>query len=179
MEAAGDLTGTKVVVHVYPDQDEQRFVDTLKLAQRTLYVNIALSGAVPQYDICSHPNILSVMGYSRPGGLGQAARYIVTEGTATSISLTTADIRCLFPRLNYSPIDYIPFTEHFSSLRGTSKLRMYLQMARSHDVPDTSTKLMCFCIGGRSSCTYILTQTLTQWMSSSSECMEADGHQPC
>lgn len=82
VEAAGDLTGTKVVVHVYPDQDEQQFVETLKLARRTLYVNIALSGAVPQYDICSHPNVLSVMGYSRQGGLGQAA-YIVTEGMAT------------------------------------------------------------------------------------------------
>lgn len=36
VEAAGDLTGTKVVVHVYPDQDEQQFVETLKLARRTL-----------------------------------------------------------------------------------------------------------------------------------------------
>ncbi|EIW51844.1 uncharacterized protein TRAVEDRAFT_54268 [Trametes versicolor FP-101664 SS1] len=65
VEAAGDLTGMKVVVHVYPDQDEQQFVETLKLARRTF-----------------HPSILSVMGYSRRGSLGQAA-YIVTEGMAT------------------------------------------------------------------------------------------------
>ncbi|EIW51878.1 uncharacterized protein TRAVEDRAFT_54298 [Trametes versicolor FP-101664 SS1] len=62
VKAAGDLTGTKVVVHVYPDQDDLLFIEALKFARRIF-----------------HSNILSVMGYSRPGGLGQAA-YIVTEG---------------------------------------------------------------------------------------------------
>lgn len=47
VKAAGDLTGTKVVVHVYPDQDDLLFIEALKFARRILYVNIALSGVVP------------------------------------------------------------------------------------------------------------------------------------
>lgn len=53
MEAAGGLTGTKVVVHVYPNHDDQRFVDAVKSAQQTLYVKIILT----KPRIVSHSDI--------------------------------------------------------------------------------------------------------------------------
>ncbi|EIW51863.1 uncharacterized protein TRAVEDRAFT_54282 [Trametes versicolor FP-101664 SS1] len=61
VKAAGDLTGTQVVVCAYPSRDDQRFVEHLNAAQQT-----------------RNPFVLSVLGYSRPGNPCDAA-YIVTE----------------------------------------------------------------------------------------------------
>ncbi|EIW51842.1 uncharacterized protein TRAVEDRAFT_54266 [Trametes versicolor FP-101664 SS1] len=61
LKAAGEMSGTQVVVYTYPSHDDQRFVVALKSAKQ----------------IC-HPYVLTVLGYSRPGSPGEAA-YIVTE----------------------------------------------------------------------------------------------------
>ncbi|KAL1945756.1 hypothetical protein VTO73DRAFT_1758 [Trametes versicolor] len=85
VKAAGELSGTNVVVYTYPNRGIERFTEAIKFAKQSC-----------------HPYVPAILGYSRPGGPGEAA-YIVTE-------------------------DYLPFVDYVSSLRGTSKLRAYLQM---------------------------------------------------
>ncbi|EIW51881.1 uncharacterized protein TRAVEDRAFT_54300 [Trametes versicolor FP-101664 SS1] len=61
VKAAGELSGSQVIVHMYPDGDNGRFVEAVKSAKQTY-----------------HPYILAMLGYSRPGDPGEAS-YIVTE----------------------------------------------------------------------------------------------------
>ncbi|KAL1939152.1 hypothetical protein VTO73DRAFT_10193 [Trametes versicolor] len=61
VEAAGNLTGTQVVVYEYPSRDDRQFMEAVKFAKRT-----------------RHPHLLAMIGYSRSGNPGDAA-YIVTE----------------------------------------------------------------------------------------------------
>ncbi|EIW51851.1 uncharacterized protein TRAVEDRAFT_54273 [Trametes versicolor FP-101664 SS1] len=82
VEAAGNLTGTQVVVYEYPSRDDRQFVEAVKFAKRT-----------------RHPHLLAMIGYSRSGNPGDAA-YIVTEvgrrytqiGTATRRTYYTETI---------------------------------------------------------------------------------------
>lgn len=73
----------------------------------------------------SHPYILAMLGYSRPGDPGEAS-YIVTEGTPTSYE-HHGDRNGL---LTCSSIDYHPFINYLSSFHGTKKLRVFIQMVR-------------------------------------------------
>ncbi|KAL1939172.1 hypothetical protein VTO73DRAFT_10213 [Trametes versicolor] len=61
VKAAGELSGSQVIVHMYSDGDNGRFVEAVKSAKQTY-----------------HPYILAMLGYSRPGDPGEAS-YIVTE----------------------------------------------------------------------------------------------------
>ncbi|KAL1945645.1 hypothetical protein VTO73DRAFT_1647 [Trametes versicolor] len=85
VQATGELSGTQVVVHAYPNHDDQGFVEAVKFAKQTY-----------------HPHMLAMLGYSRPGGPGEAT-YIVME-------------------------HYIPFLEYLGLLRGADILRAYLKM---------------------------------------------------
>lgn len=52
VEAAGNLTGTQVVVYEYPNRGSQLFVEAVNLARQSRrYVQIALPGDVHQTDI--------------------------------------------------------------------------------------------------------------------------------
>lgn len=89
IRGAGELSGMQVVVYGYPNSHDQRFVEDIKYAKQAWYVSLRI--ACP--ELChisyyrrahSHPFLLAVLGYSRPGDPGEVA-YIVTEG---------ASIRC-------------------------------------------------------------------------------------
>ncbi|EIW55784.1 uncharacterized protein TRAVEDRAFT_73572 [Trametes versicolor FP-101664 SS1] len=85
VKAAGELSGTQVVVHVYPARDKSGFMEAVTCGHQTC-----------------NPYILAMLGYSRPGTVGEAP-YIVTE-------------------------DYSPLTEYLRSLHGTDLFRAILRM---------------------------------------------------
>lgn len=88
LKAAGEMSGTQVVVYTYPSRDDQRFVDALKSAKQIWYVSRLTWQAglcISHYRAHSHPYVLTVLGYSRPGSPGEAA-YIVTEGTPADLA---------------------------------------------------------------------------------------------
>ncbi|KAL1939167.1 hypothetical protein VTO73DRAFT_10208 [Trametes versicolor] len=78
VEAAGDLTGTQVVVYEYPDRKSQQFVEAVNLARQSR----------------RHPNLLAMLGYSRPGDPDQVA-YIVMEGVWLGRKSFDEDWTCL------------------------------------------------------------------------------------
>lgn len=56
VEAAGDLTGTQVVVYEYPNRGSQLFVEAVNLAKQSRrYVQITLPSDVPHLTAIQQP----------------------------------------------------------------------------------------------------------------------------
>ncbi|EIW62626.1 uncharacterized protein TRAVEDRAFT_42971 [Trametes versicolor FP-101664 SS1] len=95
VKAAGELSGTNVVVYTYPNRGIERFTEAIKFAKQSC-----------------HPYVPAILGYSRPGGPGEAA-YIVTEDLGEmciEYELGTGENQKRWKRYQFS---YIPVNTTF------------------------------------------------------------------